>query len=110
MPISADPLALKQPFKPSPILDAPPFTKETRTEGVWFTDASAKRTDGKRQYGAAALEINTGRQVIEEREGSAQVGQCRAVVLAAQNGANAIYVDSCTMWVGATRWVCQLKH
>lgn len=27
MPINTDPLALQRPFKPSPILEAPPFTK-----------------------------------------------------------------------------------
>ena len=107
MPINTDPLALQQPFKPSPILDAPPFTEDSPTEGVWFSDASAKRVDGKWQYKAVALEIKTGKQVIEEGEGSAQVGELRAVVLAAQNEAKAIYVDSYAVWAGATQWLCQ---
>ncbi|KAK4807063.1 hypothetical protein QYF61_018404 [Mycteria americana] len=45
VPINTDPLALQQPFKPSPILDAPPLTEGTPTENIWFTDASAKRCD-----------------------------------------------------------------
>ncbi|KAK4810669.1 hypothetical protein QYF61_007469, partial [Mycteria americana] len=99
MPINTDPLALQQPFKPSPILDAPPLTEGTPTENIWFTDASAKR--------AVALDITTGKQVVEEGEGSAQVGEIRAVVLAAQNGAKIIYVDSYAVWAGATQWLCQ---
>ena len=39
---------------------------------------------------AAALEVTAGKQVIEGGEGSAQVGELRAVVLAAQNGAKVI--------------------
>ncbi|KAK4810748.1 hypothetical protein QYF61_007722 [Mycteria americana] len=99
MPINTDPLVLQQPFKPSPILDAPPLTEGTPTENIWFTDASAKR--------AVALDITTGKQVVEEGEGSAQVGEIRAVVLAAQNGAKIIYVDSYAVWAGATQWLCQ---
>lgn len=78
--INADPLALQQPFKPSPILDAPPLTEVVPTEDIWFTDVSAKRVSGKWQYKAVALNINTNKQVIEEREGSAQVGELRAAV------------------------------
>ncbi|KAK4806386.1 hypothetical protein QYF61_016236 [Mycteria americana] len=103
MPINTDPLALQQPFKPSPILDAPPLTEGTPTENIWFTDASAKRVNGKWQYKAVALHITTGKQVVEEGEGSAQVGEIRAVVLAAQNGAKVIYVDSYAVWAGATQ-------
>lgn len=50
------------------------------TEDIWFTDVSAKRVSGKWQYKAVALNINTNKQVIEEREGSAQVGELRAAV------------------------------
>ncbi|KAK4807137.1 hypothetical protein QYF61_018478, partial [Mycteria americana] len=107
MPINTDPLALQQPFKPSPILDAPPLTEGTPTENIWFTDASAKRVHGKWQYKAVALDITTGKQVVEEGEGSAQVGEIRAVVWAAQNGAKIIYVDSYAVWAGATQWLCQ---
>ncbi|KAK4811127.1 hypothetical protein QYF61_019758 [Mycteria americana] len=98
VPINTDPLALQQPFKPSPILDAAPLTEGTPTENIWFTDASAKRVNGKWQYKAVALDITTGKQVVEEGEGSAQVGEIRAVVLAAQNGAKIIYVDSYAVW------------
>ena len=83
MPINTDPSALQQPFKPSPILDALPFTEGTPTENIWFTDASAKRVNGKWQYNTIALDITTSKQVIEGGEGSAQVGEIRAVVLAA---------------------------
>ncbi|KAK4810552.1 hypothetical protein QYF61_004515, partial [Mycteria americana] len=107
VPINTDPLVLQQPFKPSPILDAPPLTEGTPTENIWFTDASAKRVNGKWQYKAVALDITTGKQVVEEGEGSAQVGEIRAVVLAAQNGAKIIYVDSYAVWAGATQWLCQ---
>ncbi|XP_019330512.1 PREDICTED: uncharacterized protein LOC109279822 [Aptenodytes forsteri] len=105
MPINTDPLALKQPFKP-PILNAHPLTEKTPTEGIWFMDASATRVNGKWRYKATILEITTGKQVIEG-EGSAQVGELRAIVLAAQNGAKVIYVDSYAMWAGATQWICQ---
>ncbi|KAK4810584.1 hypothetical protein QYF61_007321 [Mycteria americana] len=81
--------------------------KGTPTENIWFTDASAKRVNGKWQYKAVALDITTGKQVVEEGEGSAQVGEIRAVVLAAQNGAKIIYVDSYAVWAGATQWLCQ---
>lgn len=58
MTINADPLALQQPFKPSPILAAPPLTEWMAAEDIWFTDASAKRVSGKWQYKAVALNIN----------------------------------------------------
>jgi len=76
-------------------------------EGIWFTNASAKRINEKWQCRAATLEINTSKQVIEEGEGSAQVGELRAVVLAAQIGAQAICVDCYAVWAGATQWVCE---
>ncbi|KAK4828000.1 hypothetical protein QYF61_022777, partial [Mycteria americana] len=107
MPLNTDPLALQQPFKPSPILDAPPLTEGTPAENIWFTEASAKSVNGKWQYKAVALDITTGKQVVEEGEGSAQVGEIRAVVLVAQNRAKIIYVDSYAVWVGATQWLCQ---
>lgn len=39
-------------------------------------------------------ETSTNKQIIEKGEGTAQVGELRAVVLAAQNGAKIMYVDS----------------
>lgn len=44
-----------------------------------------------------ALDITTGKQVVEDGGGSARVGELRAVVLAAQNGGKAIYMDSCCL-------------
>ena len=97
IPVNTDSLALQQPLKPSPILDAPPLTENMLADGIWFTDASAQRIKGKWQYRAMALDITTGKQVVEDGGGSAQVGELRAVVLAAQNGGKAIYVDSCCL-------------
>ena len=108
VPINTDLFVLQQPSKPSPILDAPPLTEGTPTENFWFMDASAKRVNSKWQYKTFALDITTGKQVIEG-EGSAQVGEIRAVVLAAQNRAKIIYVDSYAVWAGATQWLCQWK-
>ena len=102
MPMKTDPLALQQPFKPSPILDALPLTEGTPTENILFTDASAKRAGGKWQYKPIALDITTGKQVTEEGESSVQVGEIRA-----QNGAKIIYVDSYAVWASATEWLCQ---
>lgn len=102
--MNTDPLALNQPSKPSPILNAPPLTERTPTESIWFTDASAKRVNSRWWSEAAALDIATGKQVIEG-EGSAQVGGLKAVVLAAENGARVICVDSNAMWAAATQWL-----
>lgn len=107
MPINTDPLAVQPPFKPLPILNASTFTDDTPIEGVWFTSASAKRVNGKWQYKAVALEIKTGKQVIKEGEGSTQAGELRKVVLATQNEAKIVYVDSYAVWAGATQWLCQ---
>lgn len=106
MPVNTDPLALHEPFNPSPMLGVPSFTADPLPEGVWFTDTWAKRVAGKRPYKAVALEINTGKEVTEEGEGSAQVGELRAVALAVQNEAKVKYVDFYAVWAGATRWLC----
>lgn len=89
------------------MLNAPAFTEDTPTAGVWFTDASAKRVSGKRPYKAVTLEIKTGKQVIKAGKGSEQVGGLRVVVLAAQNEAKIVYVDSHAVWAGAKQWLCQ---
>lgn len=68
-----------------------------------FTGASARRINGKCQYKATALNINTGKQVTEEGEGSAQVGEIETVVLAAENGEKVMYVDSYAVWAGTTQ-------
>lgn len=91
--IHGDLLALKQPLKHCAVEDAPPFTEKTLTECPWFTDSSAK-PDGKWQYKAVALEISTGKQATGGGEASAQAGELRAVILAAQNRVKASYVDS----------------
>lgn len=54
---------------------------------------SHKRVNGKWQYKGIAVDITTGKQVIKEGEGSAQVEEIRAVVLGTQNGSKVIYVD-----------------
>lgn len=72
-----------------------------------FTDASGKRVNGKWQYKAVKLDITTGKQVTEEGEENAQVGEIRVVVLAAQNGAKVLYVESYTVWASATQCLCQ---
>ncbi|XP_050770975.1 ribonuclease H-like [Gymnogyps californianus] len=43
----------------------------------------------------------------EEVEGSAQVGELHALLLAAENGATVIYTDSYATYKGATEWICQ---
>lgn len=75
-------LALQQPYKPSPILDAPAFTSNSKGKGGCFTDASAKRVNGKWKYRAVALDTETGMDVIEEGLGGAQVRESNAVSLA----------------------------
>jgi len=46
---------------------------------------------------------------VNNRRGqhSAQVGELKAVVLAAQNQAKAAYVNSYSLWAGATQWLSQ---
>lgn len=48
-----------------------------------------------------------GKIVTEEGEGSAQVGEIHALMLAVENGTKAIYTDSCTTFKRATEWICQ---
>lgn len=105
-PINPHPALLNQSGKPSPIKEAPEFTTDSQREGLWFTDASAGRIGLKWQYKAVALETGIGRSVREEGEGSAQVGELRALPLAAENGATPIYTDSCAAYKGATEWIC----
>ena len=56
----------------------------------------------KWQYEAVALEVGTGKSVKEEGEGSAQVGELRALLLAIENGATIVCTDSCATFKGAT--------
>lgn len=58
---------------------------------MWFTDASSHRENNKWKYKAVALEVATGEKLIETGEGSAQVRELRAVLLAAEHGATHIY-------------------
>lgn len=52
-----------------------------------------------------ALEVATGQRLEETGKGSAQVGELRAVLLAAQHGASHIYTDSYAVYKGATEWI-----
>lgn len=107
VPINTGALVLQKPFKPLPILDALCLTEGNPTENRCFTDASEKRVHGKWQYKAVEFDITTGKQVIEEGEENAQVGEIKAVVLAAQNRAKVIYVESYAVWASATQCLCQ---
>ena len=100
-------LALQQPYKPSPILDGPAFTSNSKGKGGCFTDASAKRVNGKWKYRAVALDTETGMDVIEEGLGGAQVRESNAVSLAVKENVRMVYVDSYAVWAGATQWLCQ---
>lgn len=57
------------------------------------------------QYTAVALEIKTGRTEIEKGEGTAQIGELRAALLAVKFGAQIIYTDSYAVFKGATEWI-----
>lgn len=52
---------------------------------------------------SCSLNINTGKQVTEEGEGSAQIGEIKTVVLAAKNGEKVMYVASYAVWAGTTQ-------
>lgn len=58
-------LALQQPYKPSPVLDAP--ASDSEVKGVWFV-VSAKHIDGKWKYRPVVFNIQTGMEVVEEWE------------------------------------------
>lgn len=47
MPINTSLLALNHPFKPLPILNAPPLSEKTPTKDIWFTHASAERVNAR---------------------------------------------------------------
>lgn len=55
--VTPDMLALQQPYKPSPIQDAPTLTSDSKVKDTRFTDSSAKCIDGKWKYRAVALNI-----------------------------------------------------
>jgi len=93
------------PNKSSPIHEAPSLQEGSDLTGVWFTDASSHRENNKWKYKAVALEVATGERVSETGEGSAQVGELKAVLLAAQYGASHIYTDSYAVFKGATEWI-----
>jgi len=80
-----------------------PLPEGTLAENIWFTDASAKKVNGKWPYKALALDITTSKQLTEKGEGSAQVGEVRAGFLAAQNGAKILYADSYAEWASAAQ-------
>ena len=73
-------------------------------QGVWFTDASARRVGSRWQYKAVALEIGTGK-TVKESEGSAQVGELQAFLLVVESGATIIYTNSYVTFKGATEWI-----
>nr|XP_009922695.1 PREDICTED: uncharacterized protein LOC104321613 [Haliaeetus albicilla] len=106
-PVNPDPALLGQPYKSSPIEEAPKFVAGSDVQGVWFTDASAHQVGSKWQYKAVALEVGTGKTVEEEGEGSEQVGELCALLLATENGATIVYTDSYAAFKGATEWLCQ---
>ncbi|XP_063997032.1 ribonuclease H-like [Pogoniulus pusillus] len=83
------------------------MTTDSDKSGVWFTDASSQRVGSKWHYKAMVLEIGTGQTVTEEGDGSAQVGELRALMLAAEHGAETIYTDSYSTIKGATKRICQ---
>lgn len=60
---------------------------------MWFTDPSPHPVGSRGQNEAAAHETGTGKTITEEGEGSAQVGELRAFLVAAENGATIIYTD-----------------
>ena len=72
---------------------------------MWFIDASSHPETNKWKYKAVVLEVATGERVSEKGEGSAQVGQLRVVLSAAQHGASHIYTDSYAVFKGATKWI-----
>ncbi|GAB0209671.1 pol-like protein ENS-3 [Grus japonensis] len=93
------------PSKPSPIQEALPLKEGSDLKGVRFTDASSYRQNHEWNYKAVALEVATGEKLSETGKGSAQVGELRAVLLAARHGASHIYTDSYAVFKGATEWV-----
>lgn len=93
------------PSKPSPIHVASPLREGSDLNQVWFTDGSSYRQNNEWKYKAVALEVATGQRLEETGKGSAQVGELRAVLLAAQHGASHIYTDSYAVYKGATEWV-----
>lgn len=109
-PANPDVALLGQPYTLFLIKEAPELSAGSDMPGVWFTDASACRIGSKWQYKAAALEMSTGKSVTEEGEGSAQVGELRALLLAVENGTTAVYTDSYAAYKGATEWICQQEY
>lgn len=93
------------PSKPSLIQEAPPLKENSDLTRVWFTDSSSHRENNQRKYKAVALKVATGEKLIESGEGSAQTGELKAVLLAAQQGASHIYTDSYAVFNGATEWI-----
>lgn len=66
--------------------------------GVWFTDRSAHKIQGKWQGMAAADFVAEEPVVTEPIKGFAQLAELYAIVLALRNGAQAIYTDSYAVW------------
>lgn len=94
------------PSKPSLVQEAPPLKEGSNLTAVWFTDASSHRENNEQKYRAVALEVATGERLIERGKSSAQVGELRALLLAAQHDASYIYTDSYAVFKGATEWIC----
>ena len=46
-PVNPEPTLSCQPYKPSPIQEAPKFVTGSDMQGVWFTDASARQVRSK---------------------------------------------------------------
>ncbi|KAK4807084.1 hypothetical protein QYF61_018425, partial [Mycteria americana] len=73
----------------SPIQDVPEFNPR-QPDGVWFTDGNAHKIQGKQQGTAAAVSVADEYVVTERIEGSAQLVELYATVLALRNGTQAI--------------------
>lgn len=82
-------LALQQPYKPSPVLDASASTSDSEVKDIRFV-VSAKHIVGKWKYRAVAFNVQTGMELVEERMGSAQVRMLKAVLLAVREKAKTI--------------------
>ena len=54
---------------------------------------------------AAAVSVADELAVTERIEGSAQLAELYAIVLALRNGAQTIYTDSYAVWAGAMQWL-----
>ena len=88
----------------SSIQDAPEFNP-CQLDGVWFTDRSARKIQGKWQGMAAAVFVAEEPVVTEQIKDFAQLAELYAIVLVLRNCAQAIYIDSYAVWASAAQWL-----